>query len=214
MKNKKVKIYWEILEKKRLALLQNLKFLKKEGFYLAGGTALALQIKHRISFDFDFYKGSEFSSEKILIGLQKISKKVDLIQRAKDTLIVRVEGIEVSLFTYPYKLLKQLIETEYIDLASLEDIAAMKMVAIIQRGIQRDFIDLYFLVKYLGLAKVLQLTEKKYPPFNKYIGLQAITYFKDAETSLERKLNLLEPIPWGKIKDFIIKEAKKFKETA
>lgn len=209
----KLKLYWKIFDKERLALLPKLEFLKKEGFYLAGGTALSLQIKHRISVDFDFYKQNEFNSENILFKFQKRSKKVILIQRATDTLLVKIEGVEVSLFTYPYKLLKQPRETEYINLASIEDIAAMKLVAIVQRGIQRDFIDLYFLIKCLGLAKIFQLTKKKYPPFNKYIGLQAITYFGDTDGASERKLTLLEPVTWGEIKNFIISEAKKFKKT-
>lgn len=209
----KPKLYWEIFDKGHLALLPKLGFLKKEGFYLAGGTALSLQIKHRISVDFDFYKQNEFNSENILFEFQKRSKKVVLIQGLIDTLIVKIGGIEVSLFTYPYKLRKRLIETEYINLVSIEDIAAMKLVAIVQRGIQRDFIDLYFLIKCLGLAKIFQLTEKKYPPFNKYIGLQAITYFGDADGASERKLTLLEPVSWGEIKNFIISEAKRFKKT-
>lgn len=213
MGNKKAIIYWEILDKKRLTVLRKLGFLKKQAFYLAGGTALSLQIKHRISLDFDFYKQSEFDAEKILLGFQKISNKVDLIQKAEDTLIVMVERIEISLFAYPYKLLKGLVKTRYINLASLEDIAAMKMIAIIQRGIQRDFIDLYYLIKRLGLARIFQSAKKKYPPFNKYTGLQAIAYFGDADVSLERKLTLLEPLSWREIKDFIIDEAKKFKET-
>jgi predicted nucleotidyltransferase component of viral defense system len=207
------KLYWKILDKKRLALLPKLEFLKKEGFYLAGGTALSLRIKHRISVDFDFYKQSEFNYEAILLEFQKRSKKTVLIQKATNTLIVKVDGVEISLFVYPYKLLKPLIGTKYIDLASIEDIAAMKLVAIIQRGIRRDFADLYFLIKYLGLAKIFDLTEKKYPPFNKYIGLQAITYFDDADIPLERKLILLEPVTWKEIKSLIISEAKKFKKT-
>ncbi len=213
MKTGKLKLYWEILDKKRLALLPKLEFLKKEGFYLAGGTALSLRIKHRISADFDFYKQSEFNYETILLELQKRSKKTVLIQKAANTLIVKVDGVEISLFVYPYKLLKPLIGTKYIDLASIEDIVAMKLVAIIQRGIRRDFVDLYFLIKYLGFAKIFELTEKKYPHFNKYIGLQGISYFGDADIPSERKLTLFEPVTWKEIKSLIIIEAKKFKKT-
>ena len=210
---RKIKLYWDIFDKERLALLPKLKFLKERGFYLAGGTALALQIKHRKSVDFDFYYKNKFDSEKILFEFQKKNKKVVLIQKAEDTLIVKVEGIEISLFTYPYKLVKQLIETEYLNLASIEDIAAMKLIAIIQRGVQRDLVDLYFLIKCLGLAKIVQLTKEKYPIFNKYLGLQALTYFGDAENaSLERKIILFEPLTWDEIKDFIITEVKEFKK--
>ena len=49
-------LHLEILDAKRRRMLPELEFLKKEyRFYLAGGTALALQIGHRTSLDFDFY---------------------------------------------------------------------------------------------------------------------------------------------------------------
>lgn len=175
---------------------------------------MALQIKHRISVDFDFYNQNEFDSERILTGFQKKCKKATLIQKAINTLITKIDGIEVSLFTYPYKLLNPLIETDYVNLASINDIAAMKLIAIIQRGIQRDFIDLHFLIRHLGLINIFQLTEKKYPPFNKYAGLQAITYFADAEkVPLDRKIVLFEPLAWDEIKKFITIQAKEFKNT-
>ena len=75
MEPDKVNLAWEILDKKRLELLPKLEFLKDEGFYLAGGTALSIQIKHRTSVDFDFYKQGEFNSDKILLEFQRRSKK-------------------------------------------------------------------------------------------------------------------------------------------
>jgi hypothetical protein len=189
-----------------------LSFLKKEGFYLAGGTALALQIKHRISVDFGFYNQREFDSQSLLLDFQKNSPKVILLQKSVNTLIAKIDGVETSLFTYPYKLVNPPIETDYLNLASIEDIAAMKLIAIIQRGIQRDFIDMYFLIKLLGLPRIFQLTEEKYSPFNKYLGLQVLTYFADAEkASPKRKTAIFERVNWEEIKKFIIARAKEFK---
>lgn len=206
-------LYWDILDKKRLALLPKLKFLKDAGFYLAGGTALALQIRHRISVDFDFYTPREFDAEKTLLHFQRKIKSVTLIRKAENTLISKVDGIEVSLFTYPYKLVEKSIETEHLRLASIEDIAAMKLIAIIQRGIRRDFTDFYFLIKLLGLKKIFKLTKEKYPPFNIYLGLQALTYFADAErVPPKRKILLLQDdIGWNEIKEFITGEVREFK---
>jgi len=210
---KRTKLYWEILDKKRTTVLPNLKFLKDAGFYLAGGTALALQIKHRVSVDFDFYNQREFDSEALLEDFQETSNKIILIQKAKDTLIVKIRGIEASLFTYRYRLIKPTIETKFLYLASLEDIAAMKLITIIQRGIKRDFIDFYFLIKRFGLKKIFQMTQKKYPPFNKYLGLQAIAYFDDADKSVSAEITMLEPVNWQDIKDFIAAKAKEFKDS-
>ncbi len=205
-------LHWDILDKKRLRIIPELRFLKQAGFYLAGGTALALQIRHRISVDFDFYAPREFDAGKILLEMEKSSRRVTAIHKAENTLIAKIEGIDISFFTYRYALIKPAIETEHLTLASLEDIAAMKLIAIVQRGISRDFIDMYFLIQRLGLSKIFGLTRKKYPSFNEYLGLQALTYFGDAEdVSTERKAMLIERLDWKDVKDFLVREAKKFK---
>ena len=209
----KSELHWDILGKKKVAVLPKLKFLKDRGFYLAGGTALALQIGHRLSADLDFCNPGIFDSEKILDEFQKNSIHTVLIQKTENTLIAKIENINVSLFTYSYKLLNPLVITESLNLTSVEDIAAMKLIAIIQRGVRRDFIDLYFLIKLLGLKKIFQLTKQKYPPFNEYLGLQALTYFADAEkTPKKRKIILFQPVEWEEIKKLIVIEVKKLKD--
>ena len=99
------------------------------------------------------------------------------------------------------------------NLASLKDIAAMKLIAITQRGTKRDFFDVYFLIKNLGLGEIIELTQKKYPPFNPYLALQALTYFEDAEKEKleERKITFLKPTSWKEVKEFFIKEARIYK---
>jgi len=68
-------MFSEVLDKKRKELLLQLGFLKKYGFYMAGGTALALQIGHRTSLDFDFYTKRKFDSRKLREDLDQIFKK-------------------------------------------------------------------------------------------------------------------------------------------
>lgn len=202
-------VYLEILDTKRQKLLNQLKFLKKEGFYLAGGTALALQIKHRLSIDFDFYNQRGFDSNNLLEKLQNFIEQVTLIQASENTLLVKANGIEVSFFKYPYPLIKPSIVTENLNLASLEDIGAMKLIAIIQRGTYRDFVDLYFIIKKVGLAELLKLAERKYPPFNKYLALQSLTYFEDAEKEPKgTKGGLFKALKWSEIKNFITNQVR------
>ena len=71
----------------------------------------------------------------------------------------------MSFFSYEYPLIKPLVKIEYIDLLSIEDIAAMKIIAVVQRGTKRDFIDIYYLLRRYGLDKLFKLTEKKYDVF-------------------------------------------------
>jgi len=207
-------MYWNVLSKKQSNLLKKMGFLKRYGFYLAGGTALALQIGHRTSVDFDFYTEKKFDNRKLLRDLEIRFRNIKLIQIPEQTLIVKIEGREVSFFHYPYPLVyPPLKEKESPPLASKEDIAAMKIISIIQRGSKRDFVDIYFLIKNFGLKKIFEITEKKYPSFNPYLGLQALTYFKDAEEGkVKRKITYLQPINWKEIKKFLIKTCNNFKK--
>jgi len=115
--------------------------------------------------------------------------------------MVAVQDVAMSFFRYDAPLLKPLVKTASLDLASIEDIAAMKIIAIVQRGTRRDFVDVYYLLKRHTLDALLRMTEKKYAAFNRYIGLRALTYFEDAEEeSSRRRLGLLEPVAWDRIK--------------
>jgi len=203
---------WDILDEGRRELLPGLKFLKNSGFYLAGGTALALQIGHRISVDFDFYNQNKFNPTKIYqdFQAQKLAK-ILLGNTAENALFLETNNIAISLFTYSYPLLKPLITSENLNIASLEDIAAMKLIAIIQRGVKRDFIDLYFLSQIFGLEKIMNLTKKKYAGFNKYLACQALVYFKDAQGEQAGEVELIKPLSWEKVKKYLEVEVRQVK---
>ena len=207
-------MFLEVLDKKRKKLLSQLIFLRKYGFYMAGGTALALQLGHRTSLDFDFYTEKKFDNEKLLRELEKRFKDIKLIQNPEQTLIVKINRKEISFFHYPYPLIYSLVRNKEIPpLASKKDIAATKVMAIIQRGTKRDFIDIYFLIKEFGLKEIFEIANKKYPSFNKYLALQALTYFEDAEKEKKkRKVTYIKEVNWPKIKDFLIKTVSDFKK--
>ena len=201
-----------ILDKKRIGLLKKLGFIEKYGFYLAGGTALALQIGHRDSLDFDFYTEKKFDSQKLREEFDKRFEKVQEIYIAEGTLGLEVDGIGVSFFKYPYPLIRPLEKMESICLASKEDIAAMKIIAISQRGKRRDFVDIYFLITEFGLEKIIEFVKEKYPMFNIYVGLQGLVYFKDADEDPEKgRFRLLKEVEWEGVKDYILKETNKIK---
>lgn len=212
--NKNQKLHFDILDKKRVKILPNLEFLRKDySFYLAGGTALALQIGHRISIDFDFYTSKDFDPKGLYKRFKEIFDKIDSVHIAEGTLLLAIYDIGISFFRYEYPMLKPLIKTEYIDLLSIEDIVAMKIIAIVQRGRKRDFIDIYYLLKRYGLERLLKFTEKKYDVFNKYIGLRALTYFEDAEKDKSRsRLETFEEIKWDEIKKEIIEAVDKYRK--
>jgi len=196
-----------ILDPKIKKLLSKLGFLNKQGFYMAGGTALALQIGHRTSLDFDFYTEEKFDPKKLREKFDKKFKKVQEIYIAEDILGLDADGIKMSFFRYSYRLIRSYVQMEDICLASKEDIAAMKILAISQRGKRRDFIDMYFLIKEFGLREIIEFTKEKYPMFNIYVGLQGLLYFKDAdEDSEKQRFKMLQKADWRGIKKYIIRE--------
>jgi len=206
-------MYLSVLNSKQVSLLKRLKFLKEYGFYLAGGTALALQINHRTSLDFDFYTEKEFDTKELHRQLEKKFKKVIFLESAEDTLIVKINDVAVSFFRYPYPLISPSIE--YVNLpsiASKEDIAAMKVIAISDRGTRRDFIDIYFLLKEFSLKEILDFVKKKYSNFNIYFGIKGLTYFVDAEKKQKRRLYLIRFVFWSKIKKFLIEQVKNYQK--
>lgn len=207
-------MFLEILDSKRKKLFPQLAFLKKYGFYMAGGTALALQIGHRTSIDFDFYSNREFNNKQLFREIEKKFKEVILIQRAEQTLIVKINQVEVSFFYYPYPLVYPVVKSQRVGFASKMDIGAMKIIAISDRGIKRDFVDIYFLLKEFSLEEMFRVVKKKYPNFNIYIGLRGLTYFVDAEKSQKRRLYLYSDVSWGRVKKFLIEQVKNYQKNA
>jgi len=208
-------MFLSILSRKQIKLLEQLGFLKEYGFYLAGGTALALQLGHRTSLDFDFYTQKSFDSKKLHLLLEKKFERVILLQKDEDTLIVEINGVIVSFFKYVYPLIFPLVKQEkFPPLASKEDIAAMKIIAISDRGAKRDFIDIYFLLQEFSLKEIFTFVKKKYPYFNIYVALRGLTYFVDADKRQTRKLYLFSTVSWNKVKKFLINEVRKYQKES
>jgi len=195
-------------------ILKNISFLKRYGFYLAGGTALALYFGHRTSQDLDFYTKRTFNVLKLTENFKKIFKKdIRNPKVAHDSLWLKIKNTDLSFFKYPYPLIKPLTSYQTIKMASPEDIIAMKLEAIIGRGKKRDFIDIYFSVKKYGLKKALDFYKKKYPEiFNEYNCLTALTYFKDAEIGEQgrKRIYIYSNVDWRGIKKYITEEVKKY----
>ena len=105
-------MFLSILSRKQIKLLEQLGFLKNYGFYLAGGTALAIQVGHCTSLDFDFYTKKNFDSRKLQHLLEEKFKKTILLQKDEDTLIVKINDVAVSFFKYTYPLIFPLVKQE------------------------------------------------------------------------------------------------------
>lgn len=172
-------MHYEALDEKRRKLLPTLGAFK-EDFYLAGGTALALQIGHRVSVDFDFFIERDFDAEELYERVQKVFGEVVRTQESHNTLAVIVEDdVRISFMTYRYPLLDVLVETEYLRLASLSDIGCMKLGAIVSRSELKDYTDIFFILKKFSLTELLIKLSKKIPSLDQNLVLKAIVSFDD-----------------------------------
>lgn len=176
-------MHWEILDAQRRAFLPALAWVREEGFYLAGGTALALQIGHRDSIDFDFFKEGGFDAEQLFDRLRAATDlPIVKVQEERNTLGVVIDaGIKVSFMRYPYSLLKPLLRADHMDLANLADIGCMKLSAITGRGTMKDYVDLYFILQRMPLQELLALCAVKLPQLDRGFILKALAYFDDLE---------------------------------
>lgn len=180
-----------------------------EGFYLAGGTGLQLHLNQRFSFDLDFFAAEPFNPEKILPKLKPLPK-FQAQQVQADTILATANSTKVSFFHYPYPLIRKPASLEGIAVASLEDIAAMKLWAIASRGTKRDFFDIYFIAQKISLARILSLYEEKYKNLasNRPHLLRSLTYFADAEGD-PNPVTLDKEITWETVRRFFEEEAPK-----
>ena len=192
------------------ATLELLKSLMKlptlEGYNLAGGTALALQIGHRISVDLDFFGNVDFEPIDILDSIRDISE-VNIINQSRAILILNTGGIKTDFVRYRYPLLNPIVEIEGIRLLSTLDIGAMKLAAITNRGRKRDFFDLYFLLQTYTLRSLMDAYNAKYADGSEFLVNKSLVYFEDAEEDdLPEVFDTT--VTWSLVKETIAREVK------
>lgn len=175
--------------------------------YLAGGTAIALQIGHRKSIDLDFFTKHEFNENQWIQKLEK-SYNLELFSKDWQTIIGDINNIKFSLFYYKYPLIKDLIPFENIKLASLGDLAVIKLDTVISRGTKRDLVDIYFLAQKFGLDNLYKFYDQKFGNFEEreIMIKKSLIYFDDAENDVDP--NMLVDFNWGDLKTYFMKNVK------
>lgn len=185
---------------KALDFLRMQEFIRH--FYLAGGTALALQIGHRISTDLDW-----FTSERPLLATERDdirralekSRQLEIRSEQDGMMYTQLFGAEVSFIYQHHPLLNPIVDFG-IPLASPTDIGLMKLAAINSRGTRRDFVDLYCLRETVSLDRLLELAEVKYADRPSFLSIaaRALAYFEDAEP--QPMPEMLTPVEWPEVK--------------
>jgi len=180
-----------------------------EKFYLAGGTALAIQLGHRESIDLDWFCQTDFSNQEIKAVLSALGN-FQVTSESAGTINGILDQVRVSFLRYPYKLIFPLLDFEKIKMADERDIAAMKVDATSSRGSKKDFIDIFFLLKRYSLEEIIGFFEKKYAEinYNKLHILKSLVYFNDADD--EPAPIMLQEVDWEEVKKNIKEKVKEW----
>ena len=201
-------MYWNIIDKYRYKLLKDITdTISIPNYYMIGGTALSLQLGLRESYDFDFCVTENFNNELLLKEIQTLGK-IEVKQNQKGTVDVILNGVQISFFYYPNYVIKEFVVVEEmpkLKMASVLDIAVMKVVAIGGRGAKKDFFDLYNIMSKSNitideLAK--GLIKKCGNNVNFANIIMGLSYFEDAEQEILPKTFV--EYDWKEIKRFFI----------
>jgi hypothetical protein len=201
-----MKCHLEGLKPKQVKVLRQMgRTMQERGFYLGGGTALAIYFGHRLSVDLDWFLPDRINDALILAeSLRGAGLGFVTAQTGPGSLHGTILGVRLTFLEYHYPLLKPV--THWNDmgcsLASLDDLACMKLSAIAQRGGRKDFCDIYFLgTKHRPIKDLLGLYRRKFKI--KDIGpvLYGLSYFDDADH--EPMPHMLVDVQWRTIKKTI-----------
>lgn len=201
-------MYDNILSENQKQLLPFIQSFKKE-FYLVGGTAIALQIGHRESIDFDLFKLSSINKVKITQRLNHFGLTYRLVYTDSESFHLVCNGVKITFFQYPFDITaKTLFQgTKMPDLLHL---GAMKAYALGRRVKWKDYVDLYFILKdYHSLREISTLSKDIFKGlFSQKLFLQQLCYFNDIDYS-EPVSYCIDPVSDDTIKAFLTEIATK-----
>lgn len=184
--------------------------VKFNDFYLVGGTALALQIGHRQSIDFDLFTMKSLNPQ-LLPQVKKAvaPRSLTVTYQTSEQLNCVVDGVKITFFEYHYPVIEPLVPWQGLNLASVGEIAAMKAFAIGKRLAYRDYVDWYFLLhdQHVTLPDVITLAKQKFgDDFNDRLFLGQLISLEDVPTQPVAFLN--QPIERSEIEQFLTQAVK------
>jgi len=205
--------HWEVLTpetEKLYRAVARLPFISE--FYLAGGTGLALQIGHRFSVDLDFFsdlpEAVDQEHRKAILNILTNDPSLMVTWDKDGTFVAHWRGVGVSFFRLDrHPLTKPPISIGGIQVATVEEIGAMKLAAILSRGSRKDYIDLYFILQQTTLTQLFEISAIKYPYNAAFpiFAVRALAYFDDAES--DPMPRMIRSVKWEQIKAYLEKQA-------
>ncbi len=205
-------LQYSTVEPGTLDLLRKLMNIRElTDFYLVGGTALSICFGHRLSIDLDLFSSTPFETSEIISVLE--SSFPGFSYRNNNTtigLFSFIDGVKVDFVKYhQYKFIEPPLLIDGLRLMSIPDIAAIKIAAILKRGVKTDFYDVSELLNHYTINDLIEFYNKKFPNQQLLISIpQALTYFEDANES-EAPISLNNKT-WTQVKKHINKKANEY----
>jgi len=203
---------WEALTpetRQAFLLAATLPFLDR--FYLAGGTGLALHLGHRFSVDLDFFSPAPDAvgpGERSLLRTAFDDPTLSVSYDQDTTFVATWRGVGVSFFRLAaYPVVQELQWLEGVPVATVEEIGAMKLAAIMSRGTRKDYVDLYFILQHVPIGRLFEVAAVKYARVRTFAvsAVRALAYFADAEaTPMPR---MIDRTAWTTMKHFLERQA-------
>lgn len=180
-------------------------------FILAGGTSLALYLGHRLSVDLDLFSEEEVLPDRLMGELRATHLNPEVIQLAPGMLSVVMESVKVSFFHYPYLFVDAPQPYEGLAVASILDVAAMKLVAVAQRSARRDFVDLYVILQQTPFRSVAARAVQRYGAglIEPVVVGKGLIWFEDADGEPDPQY-LGQPLLWDDVKAFFASSFRQF----
>jgi predicted nucleotidyltransferase component of viral defense system len=191
-----------------LAILKETMLLPElQNFVLVGGTALALQIGHRISIDLDLFTAQDYDDYSVQSAVQKLGK-MEIIVNKPPFLQLNLDDVKIDFLKYPYPFIEDYKTVEGVRMADIETIAVMKLLAASRRGVKKDFYDLYFILEQYSIAHLVALFEQKLPDIDMFHILKSLTYFGDADPEPDPKMLL--KVSWATVKKVVTQKTQTY----
>ena len=190
-------------------------------FTMVGGTALAMQIRHRLSEDLDFvFDGEELNINQIKRNIKKLFPLFRIIRQDHNWQIdLSIDEVKLTFFStgaiaLPFEVRTYSLIDNNFHIAGAKAIAALKFSAIAQRNTIRDYYDLYYLSRYhFPLLELINFTREVNPNLSPVTYTETLVYTKDIEEkSISSHLSPVEMVDKYQIAAFFSQELNKIKE--
>jgi len=168
---------------------------------------LAIHFGHRFSADLDFFSSDANSvgpDERSTLRAVLNDPTLSITYDKDSTFVVTWRNVGVSFFRLNlYPLVTLPLSVDNVPLASVEEIGAMKLAAIIDRGTRKDLVDLYYILQMVSLETLFQVAAIKYAKVRTFpvSAIRALAYFEDADSLPMPRM--VDKTSWAKMKKFL-----------